>query len=139
MGTLCRGGLGGGWNLPIQTLPIPSENAGGATCRRRAASCTDISTLAPIQTLPIQTLPIQTLPIPLENAGGATCRRRAASCTDISTHRCPFKPCTFINLPGWGGWGGVVFMVFFKVFGWFLHEFVRKSRWVGGFVSVMPT
>ena len=63
MGTLCRGGLGGGWifctaftclgggwgsapfmNLPIQTLPIPSENAGGATCRRRAASCTDVST-----------------------------------------------------------------------------------------------
>ena len=44
MGTLCRGGLGGGWNLPSQTLPIPSENAGGATCRRRAASCTDIST-----------------------------------------------------------------------------------------------
>ena len=63
MGTLCRGGFGGGldilyglrlpgggWgsapfmNLPIQTLPIPSENAGGATCRRRAASCTDIST-----------------------------------------------------------------------------------------------
>ena len=31
-------------NLPVRTLPISSENAGGATCRRRAAKCTDIST-----------------------------------------------------------------------------------------------
>ena len=32
------------WALPNWALPNSSENAGGATCRRRAASCTDIST-----------------------------------------------------------------------------------------------
>ena len=58
--------LGGGWgsapfmNLPIQTLPIPSENAGGATCRRRAASCTDISTYrCPFKPCPFKPCPFK--------------------------------------------------------------------------------
>ena len=66
-------------NLPIcKNLPIPLQNAGGATCRRRAASCTDISTYR----CPFK--PCLFKPCPFKP--------------------CPFKPCR--GGVGWVGWGG---------------------------------
>ena len=50
--------------------------AGGATCRRRAANCTDMS--------------IHRCPIANIRCIGKYGRCNLPSCTDISTHRCPF-------------------------------------------------